>query len=646
MLEVLVATAVTLLMMVSLAQIFKIIGDSMKQGRSALELNNRLRGVALRISNDIQNFTIVPDPPTDLNSGAGYLKIYDGPITDFSTTQLSTAAPIGNMSRFGDVDDIIMGTIRANDVWFTGKVPLFVLRGGASSPPAADDFDLVTIAAQHAEIAIFVQPMVTNIGNPTRNTNHFLTAGLGAFQDTDDPDPTDTGDTDGIANGLPDSYRIHYRTLLVRPDLNLLGALVIPGLGTASAGSLPAAIHPSGSAWLLAQPQTTPVALPTPMCDMSSAHVQCDLSLRRVALPAGTDGMAAADFVSANSLEDLVNPGNRFAHYHAPVANGTSMPLLALGPTLGALNTSGASPPWTVPATGTGFLHPAFTLRGIRAGEDLLASDVLGFDVKVFDPGVPLLITSGPDGVAGTVLNDDQDGSTDEADELGWAGSDDVVLTPNDPGYAQALYDLDSSTPGFASVIGTGAYVDIAWGQKTLFSLPYHGLTTSSYTGLSTMPNLWSQFSGLSAANFASGFPYTDALYKSGLCLQTSAGSTPVFYQPSFDSWSERYEGDGILQSEQSGARGATTITNTSASGPALRDTWRRPAAGVYYIDAGTDGFNNNPGSDSGVDDVAEKETSPPFAVRLRGLQISIRMEDPETRQVRQMSLAKEFITE
>ncbi|MEM8733725.1 MAG: prepilin-type N-terminal cleavage/methylation domain-containing protein, partial [Planctomycetota bacterium] len=58
--EVLVATAVTLLMMVSLARVFKIIGDSMQEGRATLELNNRLRNVALRIQRDLGSVTVTP----------------------------------------------------------------------------------------------------------------------------------------------------------------------------------------------------------------------------------------------------------------------------------------------------------------------------------------------------------------------------------------------------------------------------------------------------------------------------------------------------------------------------------------------------------------------------------------------------------
>ena len=128
LLEVLIATAVTLLMMVSLAQIFKSIGDSMKQGRAALELNNRLRSVALRIRSDLENLTVVPNPPVTPKSGTGYLKMFDGSLTDYSGTLYSRANPAAlNISRFGDVDDIFMATVRAGDVPFKGKVPRFML---------------------------------------------------------------------------------------------------------------------------------------------------------------------------------------------------------------------------------------------------------------------------------------------------------------------------------------------------------------------------------------------------------------------------------------------------------------------------------------------------------------------------------------
>ncbi len=73
LLEILIATAITLLMMISLVQVFKVIGDSMKQGRAALQMNNTLRSVTTRLRQDLANLTVRIDPPTDTSSAAGLL---------------------------------------------------------------------------------------------------------------------------------------------------------------------------------------------------------------------------------------------------------------------------------------------------------------------------------------------------------------------------------------------------------------------------------------------------------------------------------------------------------------------------------------------------------------------------------------------
>jgi hypothetical protein len=80
--------------------------------------------------------------------------------------------------------------------------------------------------------------------------------------------------------------------------------------------------------------------------------------------------------------------------------------------------------------------------------------------------------------------------------------------------------------------------------------------------------------------------------------------------------------------------RGLVTITGNAN----LLETWRTS------IDAGTDGVDNA-GSAPGVDDPSERETSPPFPVDLRGLQISVRLEDPTKKQFKQMSTVKQFVT-
>ncbi len=58
LLEVMIATAITLLMMISLVQVFKVISDSMKQGRASLQMNNNLRSVTNRLRKDLANLTV------------------------------------------------------------------------------------------------------------------------------------------------------------------------------------------------------------------------------------------------------------------------------------------------------------------------------------------------------------------------------------------------------------------------------------------------------------------------------------------------------------------------------------------------------------------------------------------------------------
>lgn len=639
LIEVLIATAVTLLMMVALAKIFKDIGSSMKQGRATLELNNRLRDVSHRIRRDLQNLTATPNPPANAASGTGYLKYYDGPQTDYSTTAFVTARnsdadatnDVPNSTRIGDVDDIFMGTARAGDIWFTGKVPRFILEGRApttndlDSNNRLDDLeDLVSIGAQHAEIVIFVEPIVASTKTGYSFTNlqrdpGYLVADPSFFQDNE-------------GDGVPDGYRLHYRTLLVRPDLNTNGILPNNGGLIFTAGPQQPIVLEGNS-----------YPLPSPMCDLTTIHGVCDLSIRR-----NFDGNnGTRDSVSANSLEDLVDPANRFAHVQYPMGNSTTMPLLALGPGLPIHATSSPS------GVGSGFLHPAFTLQGTRIGEDILASDILAFDIKGYDPGCSLLMSPGIDGVWGTndsllsvAGDDDNDGTANNASEAGWAGSDDLLLSPNDPGYSTALAQG-------AVAVGTGEYVDLGWAHK----LRNHD-TTLSYNASTPV---WTQLSGYSLNNFittpVAGFPFTDALYKSGMALQNGPyGNTPpMALQMAYDTWTTRYEGDGVLNavntnffyhSPSSRSVGNLRINGnlelygngSNELGTAL-PAWRRT-----NIDAATDGIDNN--GLGGVDDISEFETSAPFPIKLRGLKISIRMEDTGTRTVSQMSVAQEFVSQ
>lgn len=623
LLEVMIATAVTLLMMLSLAQIFKIIGDSMQRGRAILELNNRLRTVTHRIRTDLGHLTINPEPPNDPAAGAGYFEYYDGPMTDYTTASYATTSA---SNRIGDCDDIVMGTVKAGDTWFTGKVPRFILEQRVAENAAEFSAqNLVTIASQYAELVIFAQPQVA-ISKSAVPTGSVLTnTTVNAFRDPGYMTLEPAFFQDDNADAIPDSYRLHYRLLLIRPDLNL------PFDITHADGNVPAGRLPGNTADVLFKAQINnaaiidgiSVTLPPYVCDMAPLFAVCDLSMRRV-----FDPTSPTDFVAANSLADLGAPENRFAHVQIPVANAsTTMPVLALGPRLvsAAADINEYFETQSGSSVGSGFLHPAYVLGGLRSaaisgdrlGEDLLATDLLAFDVKGFDEGVPLLLHRGANGT----------------DDAGAAGSDDLVLSPNDPGYAQLLRSDRAYVP---STVGTGEFVDLAWGYKTYQRVRISG------GSLATNANVTTQLSALSAV----GGGVTNSTINSGTILSRISDAAIFVFQPRFDTWSTHYEGDGILQAEVTTLRGVVRIngedalygTTGSDDLGNLRETWRQNA-----IDAGTDGIDN-PGSLLGVDDSSEFETSAPYNVPLRGVQITVRMEDPRSRQVRQMTVTREFV--
>jgi prepilin-type N-terminal cleavage/methylation domain-containing protein len=568
LIEVMIAVTVTLLMMLGLAQMFKVLGDSMNKGRAGLELNNRLRGVMHRIRTDLDLVTAPARPPLATGMGKGYLKYYEGPASDYTFAN----NPI--LNRFGDMDDILMATVKAEDTWFTGKVPRFIAEQRAPTSAAELD-DLVTIASQYAEIIVYAQPLVSAQGNPVRDPLLMVSNPL-LFEDVNP------------ADGVPDSFRLHYRALLIRPDLNLPTSGLLPSLPAENV--------------MVARPQTGPTGglLPSPQCDMSRIFQYCDLSIRRV----DHFGVSA---VAANSLEDLANPANRFAHVmhplNAPANSVWSMPVLALGPALAGFQGSNPS------VAGSGFLHPAYVLHGNRTGEDVLATDLLAFDVRAYDPSAPIIEYYDP-----------------SPPIIEYSG---LTLRPGDPGFEfVGLPDLAINSTE-TTVRAYGEFVDLNWAGKfenlSILPIQLRGLLVSQLSGLQFNP-------------FTDQLEVSKSLFRSGLVIPLNSVSYQIF-QPSYDTFTDFYEHDGILQAELAAYPGLVTFT-AAPTASVLREGWRAIA-----VDAGTDGIDNNPNFGPGIDDASELESSPPFPVHLRGLQISIRLENRPSKQFKQMSAVKEFVT-
>jgi len=155
-----------------------------------------------------------------------------------------------------------------------------------------------------------------------------------------------------------------------------------------------------------------------------------------------------------------------------------------------------------------------------------------------------------------------------------------LVVAPSDPAY----------DPIVGPTTMRGAYVDLNYSYQP-------NLPESNTNPIDSL----SEFSGR-------------PLIKSGLLFGPNSGIRGVY-----DTWPQRYERDGIAQ----------------------RNGKRVPNGPNVVIDQGTDGFDND--GVNGVDDSGEAETSPPYPADLRGIEVTVRVFEFNTRQVRQSSMVADF---
>jgi hypothetical protein len=251
-----------------------------------------------------------------------------------------------------------------------------------------------------------------------------------------------------------------------------------------------------------------------------------------------------------------------------------------------------------------------------------MLSNVLAFDVRIYDPSAIIRANT----IAAPI-----NGLQTAADPI----------QPGDPGYAYANANNFSGTHTPYYILGTGAFVDIGYGIGLANSLPFlnpsHAVPTTGNKNFALLfgsnpllnanaPTLGSEqrFANLPAV--PQQYPLYDAVNNTNFTglYQTRIGFT-------WDSWTLAYERDGINQD------------------------FAVEATGNQAVDEGTDGLDSlvlNPLGGgalvyiNGIDDAGERETVPPYAYPLRGVQIRIRLYEPGTRQVRQATVENDFISE
>lgn len=234
----------------------------------------------------------------------------------------------------------------------------------------------------------------------------------------------------------------------------------------------------------------------------------------------------------ANSLGDLTKPENRFSRQ------------------------AGAWP------TNVRFTTPP-VFNNVRSGDDVMMTNVLAFDVQVFDPGAPVFVhTATP-----------------------------ATIEPRDSDYLTKLNAwrtaMYPASPNASAPIAFGAFVDLGY----MFNVTYGPPATFPQAQLNFAP--------------AAKSGYT-----------TTGTPRPAFV---YDTWSLHFEADGVLQ--------ASTV-------PVPMSMTNMPDAGMNGIDDDGNGV---------IDDRGEFDTEPPYSAPLHGLRVTIRVYEPSSQQIRQVTVVQDF---
>ncbi len=486
--ELLVATVLCLTIMGATVTLFGVVGDRVTMGRNMIELNHRLSATELRLRQDLRGLTVESIPWTRPEAASGYLEIIKGLTRDTIPTLPSTA-PNGTPTP-------------------AYSNPAYAVGGATPNPNEILDRD----------------PM-----DPTGKTKRFL---LGYTQDvlmltTRSKDIPFRGLHGGTSLPPVESQTAEVAWFMY-PTLNASGLPVDPPTYTLYRREL------------LVRPDLPPITDASSVADFNDRYdISAHLS-NGIYIP--------------NSLADLSYRENRYAHnpttypyvvnaplFNDPTATNPKKNIPVPNPTAPTLQPFWPPPNYSGPG-GLGTPDP-------RNGDDAVLTNVLSFDIKVWDPQA--------------ILHRDVNDLT--------------PIVPSDPGW--------TNSPSFASSALNsdifGAYVDLNYGGVT---------------------NQQSQF---------------------------------FFAGPSL--------GFGILSG----------LDATKQGGFATYDTWSTGYKLGYYPGAvglpnAVNGFDNN--NANGVGDPSELIVSntlapvPPYPVALRGVQIKIRVYEPSSRQVREVTIVENFV--
>jgi len=142
LIEVLVATTLTLMLIGAVVSVFEMVSNSVSDARSTLEMSDRLRATTLQLQRDLAGVTVTMLPPRRPEDNEGYFEYVENSIltptgsgqsllmrpdrvsqaTPFAYTPYAINSETGaDDLTVGDTDDILMFTTRSPDRPFVGR---------------------------------------------------------------------------------------------------------------------------------------------------------------------------------------------------------------------------------------------------------------------------------------------------------------------------------------------------------------------------------------------------------------------------------------------------------------------------------------------------------------------------------------------
>ncbi len=538
--EMLVAMALSLLIVLAITRVFRLVGDNVMASRAVTEMASQLRSTTDQLRTDLAGVTVPVRPWTDARSGLGYFEIDEGPFWDLGLGPMAaTAPPVPpadptdprpkpwyTETSVGDFDDVLMFTSRLEGSAFRGQVLGAVVYGPAGQ--------MIVDYTPGSSVRSVIESNIAEIAWFTR-----------------------FNDWNGNGRPEPGEVTLHRRVFLVLPTLDISD----PDIQALTPGQF---YHGFDVSVRYQQ--------------MSGSWTKLPNSLETLSLRENRTGHQIAGGFPVDTADPLVNqpfpyrlsrallvpqgtvitPGNDGA-WGVSGINDDSLGASDDVAEAGQFGTDDLARP-----IDSVYSTPLAITLGESYGSDVILSQILAFDVKVFDPTVTVQQAQGVPSQAGLP-------ATTEA------------VLPGDPGYLLA-----------GTTIGQGGYVDLFYARYVVNAIPPN-----------LPPSIASTFGG--PPELRSGFQQASTPVYWGI-------QTPATLPAVYDTWTTFYEADGVDQD------------------------------GNGIVDQGTNGLDDN--SAMGVDDAGERETSPPYPAPLRGIQVRIRIVDPDSRQVRQVSVTSDFIPE